>query len=194
MKVVSSHGFWRLSKKVFSASVLGLAAMAFGQSANADPLILYSGQHAKTTQKVVDAFTKSTGIEVQIRRGNSSQLANQIIEEGQRSPADVFYAEESPPLAALAQRGLLATLPEETLAQVRPTYTANDGSWTGVTARSRVTIFNQDLIDEADLPESILDMASPEWEGRFAFVPTSGAFQQQIIAVKELHGREAGLA
>lgn len=131
---------------------------------------------------------------MQIRRGNSSQLANQIIEEGQRSPADVFYAEESPPLAALAQRGLLVTLPEGTLAQVRPMYIANDGSWTGVTARSRVTIFNKDLIDEADLPESTLDMASPEWEGRFAFVPTSGAFQQQIIAVKELHGREAGLA
>jgi len=156
-------------------------------------LTLYSGQHERTTRAITEAFTEATGIQVRIRSGNSIQLANQIIEEGRRSPADVFYSEESPPVAALAQRDLLSPLSDSTLAQVRQDYVASDGTWAGITARCRVTVYRPDQVAAEELPESVLDMATSEWQNRVAFVPTSGAFQQQIIAIKHLRGREAAL-
>ncbi len=189
-----------LTRRSLLRGGLGLgASMALGLPIHAvraqtQTLTLYNGQHAKTTQLLIDAFTDATGITVDIRKGNSVQLANQIIEEGDRSPADVLYTEESPPVAALAERHLLATLPQEIVTQVRPGYTSDDASWVGITARCRVTVYNRNMVEAAALPASIMDMATEAWKGRVAFVPTSGAFQQQIIAIETLKGRDAALA
>lgn len=178
---------------------LGLAASlpalpGLAHAADEGPIILYNGQHKATTLKLLDAFTAATGIRVESRKGSSIQLANQIIEEGERSPADLFFSEESPPVAALAERGLLAKLADTTLDQVRPGYRDPAGYWTGVTARCRVTAYNKKMVKESELPASVLDMATEAWKGRVAFVPTSGAFQQQIVAISSLKGRDAALA
>jgi iron(III) transport system substrate-binding protein len=162
-------------------------------AADAGTLTLYNGQHAKTTKAVVEAFTKATGIKVDQRNGSSSQLANQIMEEGEGSPADVFYSEESPPVAALAEKGLLAKTDPQTLAAVPARYVSADGTWVGASARSRVVVFNKSMIEENDLPDSVLDFASDKWKGKVAFVPTSGAFQEQVIAISRLKGRDAAL-
>jgi iron(III) transport system substrate-binding protein len=175
------------------ASLLGVRVPKAARAAE-QTLMLYNGQHPRTTQALVDAFTKATGIKVDVRKGGSSQLANQIIEEGAHSPADIFYAEESPPVAALAGRGLLAPLDPDTLTQLRPGYAAKDGTWTAVSARCRVVAYNPALIQENDLPLSIMDMTSEKWRDKVAFVPTSGAFQEQLIAIKLLKGRPAALA
>src|SRR5690606_28740588 len=156
-------------------------------------LTLYNGQHARTTAALVEAFTKTSGIKVAIRKGSSSQLANQIIEEGERSPADVFYAEESPPVVTLAEKGLLTKLDDSTLKQIMAGYTAKDDTWTGVSARCRVVAYNRKMVNPAELPASVLDMATESWKDKVGFVPTSGAFQEQLIAIKLLNGREAAL-
>ena len=174
-----------------AASLTGLSDIA--QAADQGTIVLYNGQHKATTLKLLEAFTAATGIQVESRKGSSTQLANQIIEEGAHSPADMFYSEESPPVAALAERGLLARLQDATLAQVREGYRDPHGLWTGVTARCRVTAYNKSMIKESELPASVLDMATEAWKGRVAFVPTSGAFQQQIVAISHLKGRDAAL-
>ncbi len=176
-----------------AGALISAPALRFAQATQAQTLTLYNGQHARTTAALVDAFTKATGIKVAIRKGSSSQLANQIIEEGQRSPADVFYAEESPPVATLGEKGLLVKLDDSTLSQVLPGYTAKDGVWTSVSARCRVIAYNRDMVKPAELPASVLDMATEAWKGKVGFVPTSGAFQEQLIAIKLLKGRPAAL-
>ncbi|HEY9281026.1 MAG TPA: extracellular solute-binding protein [Eoetvoesiella sp.] len=193
MVKVSRRTLLRNGVMLGAAAVFGTRTMRFVHAAETQTLTLYNGQHARTTAALVDAFTKASGIQVNIRKGSSSQLANQIIEEGVHSPADVFYAEESPPVATLAKRGLLAPLDPETLKQVRPGYIAKDGSWTGVSARCRVVAYNRAMVSESDLPASVLDMATEKWQGRVAFVPTSGAFQEQLIAIELLKGRPAAL-
>ncbi len=179
---------------VFGAGALiGAPSLRVAQAAPTKTLTLYNGQHAKTTEALAEAFTKATGIAVDIRKGKSAQLASQIIEEGANSPADVFYSEESPPVAALAEKGLLARLDATTLKQVPKGYTGKGGTWTAVSARCRVIAFNRDMVKESELPKSVLDMATEAWKDRVGFVPTSGAFQEQIIAIKLLKGREAAL-
>lgn len=172
---------------------IGAAMPRMAAAAAQESLTLYNGQHSKTTAALVEAFTDATGIKVEVRKGSSSQLANQIIEEGDASPADMFYSEESPPVVALAEKGLLAKLDDATLEQIPVQYRAKDGTWIGASARCRVIAYNKDLIKESELPKSVLDFAHELWKGKFAFVPTSGAFQEQIIAIKLMKGRDAAL-
>lgn len=182
----------RRSVLLGGAGVVG--AGLIGRPARADgTLTLYNGQHPETTSAIVQAFTRATGVPVAIRRGASAQLANQIVEEGGASPADVFYSEETAAIATLADRGLLAPVPSETLKQIPPQYAAKDGSWIGVSARCRVVGYNVDMIQPAALPPSVMDFAKPEWRGRVGFVPTSGEFQAQTLAIVKLKGRDAAL-
>lgn len=154
-------------------------------------LTLYNGQHEATGVAIAKAFEEQTSIQVKIRKGGGGQLANQIAVEGDRSPADIIYTEEAPPLIKLAQQGLLAKVDDATLAQVDPRHSDSQGNWLGITARARVLAYNPDMITKDDLPDHVLDVASPDWNGKIAFVPSSGEFLGQTAAVIRLEGRDA---
>ena len=175
-----------------SIAALGLTLTAPSTYA-ADPvsLTLYNGQHKEVGDNLAAAFEAKTGIHVNVRIGSSNQLASQIVEEGDRSPADVIYTEESPPLNNLGEQGFLAKIDASTLEVLPKEYVAANGTWMGVTARTRVVAFNPKLIKEEELPKSVLDFADPQWQGKVGFVPTSGAFQEQAVAIIKLHGRDA---
>ena len=175
-----------------AACVLGLAiASNLAHAAAPVELTLYNGQHKEIGEAIAKAYEAKTGIHINVRKGSSNQLASQVMEEGDRSPADVIYTEESPPLNNLGEKGFLAKIDDSTLGMLPKEYVAKDGSWMGVTARVRVVAYNPKLIDEKDLPKSVLDFADPEWQGKVGFVPTSGAFQEQAVAIIKLHGRDA---
>lgn len=178
-----------------AGGALCLAAPAIwpAQARAAETLTLYNGQHAEPATAVVQAFMNATGVRVAIRKGGSAQLANQIIEEGAASPADVFFSEETAPVVTLAQRKLLAPVAPKTLNGVPPSYAARDGSWVGVTARCRVVAYDAKGLKPEELPASVLDYATPAWKDRVAYVPTSGEFQSQSLAILKLKGRDAAL-
>ena len=181
---------WSLLRTL-AACALGMALSTATQAADKVELTLYNGQHKEIGEAIAQAYEAKTGIHVNVRKGSSNQLASQVMEEGQRSPADVIYTEESPPLNNLGEQGFLAKIDPSTLDMLPPDYVAKDGSWMGVTARVREVAYNQKLIDEKDLPETVMDFAEPQWQGKVGFVPTSGAFQEQAVAIIKLHGREA---
>lgn len=155
-------------------------------------LTLYNGQHRATTEALVAAFTKATGIKVVTRNAESPELASQIIEEGARSPADLFFSEQSPPIASLQEKGLLAPVAPTTLSLIPSKFAAKDGTWIGANARTRVITYNKKMIAAADLPKSILDVATPAFAGKVAYVKQDG-FQEQIMAIVHIHGRGAAL-
>lgn len=166
-----------------------LPARAFA----AETLVLYNGQHAEPATAVVHAFMAATGVTVAIRKGGSAQLANQIVEEGARSPADVFFSEETAPVTTLAARKLLAPVDKATLDQIPARYAANDGRWIGVTARCRVVAYDKKAVKPEELPASVIDFATPAFKDRVAYVPTSGEFQSQSLAILKMRGRDAAL-
>ncbi|WP_339514991.1 extracellular solute-binding protein [Pseudomonas sp. RL_15y_Pfl2_60] len=179
--------------RVIGAGVLS-SGMLFASAVYADDpvtLTLYNGQHEATGKAVAKAFEEKTGIKVLIRKGGGGQLANQIAEEGERSPADIIYTEEAPPLIKLGSQGLLAKVDPSTLKQIDPKFSDDNGNWLGITSRVRVLAYNPDLITEAELPSSVLEVADPEWAGKIAFVPSSGEFLGQTAAVISINGREA---
>jgi iron(III) transport system substrate-binding protein len=177
--------------RTLGACVMLAFAAPLALAADKVELTLYNGQHKEIGEAIAKAYEAKTGIHVNVRKGSSNQLASQVMEEGERSPADVIYTEESPPLNNLGEKGFLAKIDDTTLAMLPKDYVAKDGSWMGVTARVRVVAYNPKLINEKDLPDSVLEFAEPQWQGKVGFVPTSGAFQEQAVAIIKLHGRDA---
>jgi iron(III) transport system substrate-binding protein len=193
MYVLDRRRLLKSAAALAAFAALQAAGLANAFAADQGTLTLYNGQHRTTTAALVDAFTKATGIQVTIRNGESPELASQIVEEGAASPADLFYSEQSPPIAALAEKGLLAPIDPETLKQIPADFAARDGTWIGGSIRCRVVAFNKTLASPDSLPKTIYDFATPAMDGKFAYVAKDG-FQEQIMAIERLKGRDAALA
>jgi iron(III) transport system substrate-binding protein len=170
---------------------VGLALSACGASSHDAALTLYNGQHEQTTAALVAAFTKQTGIKVDVRSGDEATLGNQILQEGTSSPADVFYTENTPVLEALREHGLLAPVAASTLAAVPARYRSPQGDWVGVSARVSVLVYNTSKVSPSQLPSSILELAQPSWKGKVGFAPSETDFQPLITSITKSHGRAA---
>jgi iron(III) transport system substrate-binding protein len=113
-----------------------------------------------------------------------------LLEEGDETPADVFYSQEVGVIGELESAGLLAPLPDSVITKVPERFqprTTKD--WVGVTGRSRVIVYNRDLVD--DVPTSVLDLTDPKYEGQVAWVPSNASFQSFITAFRVSQGEEA---
>lgn len=179
-----------------AATVLtvGLTSCSTGDGTSDDTarLTVYSGQHEDLANALAERFEAETGIGVDIRAGKDAEMVGQIIEEGQRSNADVVLTEEPGPIGDLDARGLLAAVPAEVLAVPDQRFVPSTGNWLPWAARSRVFFYNPDLIAEDELPKSILDLADPQWKGRFAYAP-SGAFKSTTAYLINTIGADATL-
>jgi iron(III) transport system substrate-binding protein len=159
-----------------------------------ETLTVYSAQHESLVRTMLEDFTAETGIELEFRDANDAELANQIVQEGEASPADVFLTENSPSIDILDDEGLLAPLDQATLDQVGEQYRPASGTWVGFAARSTVLVYNPAQLPEAELPASILDLADPEWEGRIGIAAGGPDFQAIVSAVLALRGEDAARA
>jgi iron(III) transport system substrate-binding protein len=176
------------------AAGVAAAALATGcgsSSSAAGTLTLYSAQHEQMTNALAKAFERKTGAKVRVRFGEDEGLANQVVQEGSASPADVLLTENTPPLELLAEKGLLAQVDRPTLERVPPRYDSPTGHWVGVAARETVLIYDPKLVSAAALPTSILDLAKPEWKGKLAIAPSEPDFVPIVSAIDKLDGRAA---
>ena len=169
----------------------GLLLAGCGGARGSAQIDLYSGQHEQTTAKLVSAFEKRTGITVEIRSADEATLGNQILQEGANSPADVFYAENTPVLEALEEKGLLSPVRPSTLAAIPPRFNSAAGRWVGVSARVSVLVYNTRMARASELPGSILELSQPRWKGRLAFAPSETDFQPLITSITRLDGAAA---
>ena len=162
-----------------------------GESLSGQSITLYSGQHEQTTSMLVAAFEKKTGVKVHTRSGDEAELANQILQEGSNSPADVFYTENTPSLEHLREQGLLAPIDPSTLASVPARYSSAQGDWVGVSGRVAVLVYNTQQISPSSLPSSILALAEPKWKGKLGIAPSETDFQPLIVSIAKFDGSAA---
>jgi len=156
-------------------------------------IVVYNAQHENLVKSWVDGFTKETGIKVTLRNGGDSELGNQLVQEGTTSPADVFLTENSPSMVLVDNAKLFAPLNADTLSQVAPEFRPEHGRWIGIAARSTVFVYNPEKISESQLPHSLMDLAKPEWKGRWAASPSGADFQAIVSAMLALKGEKATL-
>src|ERR1022692_3304555 len=177
----------------FAAAALacGLVAGCGGSSpgAGGQSITLYSGQHPQTTDMLVTAFEKQTGITVNVRSDDEDVLADQIVTEGSHSPADVIYTENSPALEYLQDKGLLEPAQAATPAR----YDSPQGDWVGVSARVSVLVYNPSLIARGKLPSSVMQLADSQYQGKLALAAGETDFQPIVTSVLRAHGKAATL-
>lgn len=148
------------------------------------PLTIYSGREEGIVEPLLEQFEEETGVEIEVRYGDSAELAATIAEEGDNSPADVFFAQDPGSLGSLETEGLLAKLPDQLLDRVDARFRDPDGHWIGTSGRVRVVAYNTDLLSEDELPDSILDFTDPRWQGRIGFPPTNASFQAFVTVMR----------
>ncbi|MFG2042985.1 iron ABC transporter substrate-binding protein [Dactylosporangium sp. NPDC048998] len=169
----------------------GSSGSGSADSAQAKTITLYNAQHEAMMKELVAGFTKETGIQVNIRSGKDSEMANQIVQEGAASPADVFVTENSPAMTLVDTKGGFVKLDEATLAQVPKRYVPSTGNWTGFAARSTVFAYNSKKLTKEQLPASIMDLAQPQWKDKFGVAAAGADFQAIVSAVLAVKGEAA---
>ena len=171
---------------------LGLVAVLPACTSDGERLTIYSGRSEDIIEPLLVEFADETGIDIDVRYGDSADLALLINEEGDQSPADVFLSQSPGAVGFLDQQGALAPLDESILDLVDAENRASDGNWVGISGRVRVLVYNTDDVDPADLPESVLELTDPAYEGDVAVAPSNASFQDFVTAMRsELGDAEA---
>ena len=167
---------------------VGLSAEAVAQT-----LTIYSGREEKLMGPLIKQAEKDLGIDIEVRYGDSTELAIALIEEGKNSRADVFYAQDAGALGALATSKLTQTLPAQLLQKVDEQFRSPTGQWVGISGRARVIDYNTKLVKPSELPTTVMQLTEPKWKGLVGWAPTNGSFQSFVSAMRLLEGDQKTL-
>jgi iron(III) transport system substrate-binding protein len=179
----------RKTAVVVIALLLTLASA--GCSSSRDALTIYSGRTQNLVGPLLERFNQETGIAIDVKYGDSAELALLLDEEGDRTPADVFLSQSPGATGFLAGKGRLGQLDAGLLDRVDPRFHHRDSHWVGISGRQRVLVYNAKLVAEADLPDSVLDLTDDRFAGKVAVAPSNGSFQDFVTAMRQLEGEAA---
>ncbi|MFN5058627.1 MAG: extracellular solute-binding protein [Chloroflexota bacterium] len=155
-------------------------------------LVIYSGRSEALITPIIDAFkAKYPAITVELKSGKNNELAAAILEEKANPQADVFISTDMLTHINLSKEGVLRAAPIAGTEGIAPELKAADGTWTSITSRARVIMYNTTLVTPEEAPKSIFDLTDPKWKGKIAATnTTSGAMQAHVAALKKEIGDE----
>jgi iron(III) transport system substrate-binding protein len=153
-----------------------------------DELVIYSGRSKALVDSLVQVYRQRVDTPVRVRYGTDAQLLAALQEEGDQSPADVFWANTTGALSNAIENDMLARLPDS-LAQ-RPTrFVPSSQRWVPITTRFRVLAYNSDRVDSTDLPASVTGLpGQDDLEGRIGWTPAYSSFQDFLTALRTTQG------
>jgi iron(III) transport system substrate-binding protein len=181
-------------RQLLVALLVAAAPLAACGGGSGPSLVVSNGQHLELTRVLVSAFERQTGIDVRLHNGDSLVVANQALQEGGASPADVILSENSPELVDLERHGRLRRLPPSILRRVPAVYSSPDGRWVATALRVSSLVYDPAQIAGSALPQSILELAQPRWRGKVAVAPTDSDFPPLVGAVLARYGADRTLA
>ena len=158
---------------------------------SSERLVVYSiADEQEEIQPLIDAFSQATGIGVQMIYGGQADLAARLLKNEVDTSGDVFIDSDVNAIGALAKGRVCMPLPQELLEQVDQPFRGAEDRWLGLAFRLRVMMYNTDLVTPDELPESILELASAEWQGRVGWKPNSATFRAFLSAMSTELGEE----
>ncbi len=161
-----------------------------GGDSSKESLVLYCGRSQSLVDDIVKMYEEKSGVDVRIKYGNTAELALAIQEEGAKSPADVFWAQDAGALGALSRKGLLQTLPPVVITRVPGLFRNTSHHWVATSGRMRVFAYSPDRVSLDDMPFSVFELAEEKWNGRVGWAPTNASFQSFVTAMRVMSGEE----
>ena len=149
-------------------------------------LVIYSGRKESLIGPVVDQFKSISGINVKVKYGTSTEIAAQLLLEGSKTPADIFYAQDPGALGSVID--MLAQLSPDSLQKIPEWAKSDEGKWIGISGRARTLVYNIDNVKSSDLPKTLYDLCDLKWKGRIGWAPTNSSFQTMITAMRNIWG------
>src|ERR687893_676230 len=178
---------WRAGSTALTIALLaGLSGCGFGGGDG--ELTIYSGREQDLVGPLLDRYAKEKGVDIKVRYGGTPELAATLNEEGDASPADVFFSQDAGALGSLQEEGRLARLPKDLLGTVDRRFRSPEGDWVGVSGRARVVAYNRQELDESALPRSVLGLTARRWRGKVGWAPTNASFQSFVTALRKTAG------
>lgn len=151
-------------------------------------LVIYSGRNENLVGPIIERFQAVTGISAEVRYGDTAEVAATILEEGDNSPADVFFGQDAGAAGALAREGILAPIDPAVLGLVPEKFRSDEGVWVGVSGRARVLAYDTRSVSADRLPSGVAALTDPSWGGKVGWAPTNGSFQAFVTAFRVLSG------
>jgi len=165
-------------------------ATAPAKSQDADELVVYSGRKESLVGPIIKQFIGATGIDVKVKYGKTGELAATILEEGHKSPADLFFAQDPGGLGAVVNADMFQVLPYSIIGKV-PTWAISGNSlWVGISGRVRVVVYNTKNVDPSEISATLEGFTDPKWKNRIGWAPTNGSFQAMVTAMRVKWGKE----
>ena len=184
----------RMRGLVLAVSLSLLATACGGSDGDSgdggDALTVYSGRNENLVKPLLEQFEKASGIDVSVKYGGSAELAAQLLEEGDKTPADVFLSQDAGALGALQDADLLEPIPQAQLDLVPAEFRSKTGRWLGVSGRARVLVYNSEQVQPAQLPKSVFDLTGPAYRGKVGIAPTNASFQSFVTGMRVTEGEE----
>jgi len=148
-----------------------------------DELVVYSGRSEPLLKPFLEEFAEREDIEVKVRFADTTDIVGTVLEEGERTRADVVIGQDAAALEALRAKGLLQ--PHPGLARTPARYRAADNTWSGLSGRARVLIVRRG----AASPDSVFDLTNPRYRGKLAAPrPSNVSFRDFISAIRLKRG------
>lgn len=180
--------------------LLGLATVTLALSAcsssstestgSEDALVVYSGRSEELVGPLIQQFEDSAGVPVEVRYGDTAELAAQLLEEGENTPADVFFSQDAGALQVMQDEGRTTALPPEVIKVVPGKFRSADGQWVGTSGRARVMVYNTEAVQRSEVPSSVQDLTEPAWQGNVGIAPTNASFQSFVTAMRMTLGED----
>lgn len=165
---------------------LGTACALVGSDAG---LVIYSGRNEALIKPLLEKLEKAVGTDVEVRYGTSSELSAQLLEEGDKTKADLFLSQDAGALGVLTKQGRLDKPPQATLDKVAAPFRSSSGDWVGLSGRVRVLAYNPNQVTRP--PDSVFDLVKPEWKDKVGYAPTNASFQAFVTGMRVLKGDDA---
>ena len=182
---------YKLKKIILLMMLTLVSVMIFActtEEAPDKPLVIYSGRGESLVQPLIDQFSDMSGIEVEVNYGKTTAMASTLLEEGDKTPADVFFAQDPGGLGSVD--AMLTTLSNDVTSLVPEWARDPQNKWVGTSGRARVVVYNTDAVSPSDLPASLEGFTDPKWKGKIGFPPTNSSFHAMVTGMRLTWGDE----
>lgn len=171
-------------------SLFALALGSVALPALADEVNVYSHRQPELVQPLFDAFTKESGIEVNVAFVDKG-MVERLVAEGSRSPADLVMTVDIARLAQIVEAGVIQPVTSDVLAANIPAaFRDPDNQWFGLTSRARIVYASRDRVADGEVT-TYEDLADPKWKGRICTRPGTHDYNLGLMAAYIVHHGEA---